>query len=1002
MLSTLAVGFMGLGLCGAGAAAPLSIRQWQTEDGLPQNSVTCLVQSRLGYIWFGTYAGLVRFDGVRFVVFDSERHPGLANNRITALYEDTDQVLWIGHETGDITRLTKAGEMQVMTLPATLARSEVMVLASGADGAVWFVNLAGWLVNLRTGKTHPPPQTTAAPNSYGLQTDAEDNFWCLRRGRLELVRSNGLENWLPPGELNLPMVQALSRSRKGGIWIASDGKVQRYHDGRWMEAPAEQPWSAEPIGCLAETKHGDIIVGTRESGLFISSHEGQTSHFSRTNGLGQDWVRSLLVDREGNIWAGLGNGGLSALRSVDFESMNPPGRWHGRSVLAVLAARDGSLWAGTEGDGLYRWEEGGRWTRFGESEGLSNRFVWSLCETRAGEILVGTWSGGLFKKVGERFVPALQPVNLSQPITAMLTTDSGETWIGTRSGVGLYEAGKINWLAVSNNLRLADVRCMIREADGTMWFGMNGGGLAQLRTGQQLQVFRRADGLGSDFINCLYLDATGALWCGTSGNGLTRYRDGRFARVGFRQGLPSVNISHIQNDGRGNLWMGSAAGVLQISESELNACADGKMARLNVVSYGLADGLNTTECSSGFQPAGCQTGDGHIWFPTRKGLVRTNPRHPTTNDILPTVVIEHFRCQDEEMLGDGKKSEGLVIPPGRSRFEFHFTALSFVAPEKVRFKYRLVGLESDWIEKSGGRYVSYSYLPPADYRFEVIAANDAGRWNESGAQLAFTVQPHFWQTLWFRVTVYALSGLLVAGGVWLEARRRLRHKMEAMERQRAVERERTRIAKDIHDDLGASLTRITMLSHTARKELGDAELVGRNLTRIDGTARELTRAMDEIVWAVNPRHDTLDSLAIYIVRFAQDFLAPAAIRCRVDMPMIMPQWPIRAELRHNVFLAYKEAINNVVRHAKAQEVRIALHPNDAGFVLAVEDDGIGFNQTRTGPTSPRLGSRTIGGNGLRNMQTRMKDIGGSVAIAARPEGGIAVTFTVLIKVQAEL
>jgi signal transduction histidine kinase/ligand-binding sensor domain-containing protein len=978
----------------------LAIRQWQTEDGLPQNSVTCLLQSRVGYIWFGTYAGLVRFDGVRFTVFDSERFPGLANNRITALHEDADQALWIGHETGDVTRFAR-GEMQVVKLPESLPRSEVMGLGAGPRGPAWLVNLAGWLVNLETGQMHRPPALTNAPNSYGLVTDAEGNAWCLRRGRLQQFSDTGVEDWIAPGEVTPQFVQALAPSRKGGVWVAISGKVRRLHQGRWVEEPPDQPWSADPIGCLAESRSGDIVVGTRESGLFISAPQGKAAHFSRTNGLGQDWVRSLVVDREGNIWAGLGNGGLTALRAVDFEAVNPPGKWHGRSVLAVLAARDGSLWAGTEGDGLYRWEEGGKWTRFGESEGLGSRFVWSLGETSAGEILAGTWNGGLFRKTGERFEPAIQPVNLNQPVTAIFTADSGETWIGTRTGVGRYEDGKMSWLTVSNNVRLADVRCMVRATDGAMWFGMNGGGLAMMQKDQQVQVFHRADGLSGDFINCLYLDATGALWCGTSGNGLTRYREGKFARVGFRQGLPSVNISHIQNDGQGNLWLGSAAGVLQVSESELNACADAKIERLNVSTYGLQDGLNTTECSSGFQPAGCQTGDGDIWFPTRKGLVRTNPKRPTTNDILPTVVIEHFRCQEAEMLGDVPQTERIVIPPGRSRFEFHFTALSFVAPEKVRFKYRLAGMESDWIEKSGERNVSYSYVPPGDYRFEVIAANDDGMWNNTGAQLAFTVQPFFWQTLWFRVTVYVASCLAVAGGVWLETRRRLRRKMENMERQRAVERERARIAKDIHDDLGASLTRITMLSHTARKELGDPELVGHNLARIDGTARELTRAMDEIVWAVNPRHDTLDSLAIYLVRFAQDFLAPAGIRCRVDMPVIMPQWPIRAELRHNVFLAFKEAINNVVRHARAREVRIALHPHDAGFTLSVGDDGIGFNQSEPA-ASQRSRSRVVGGNGLRNMQTRMNEIGASVVINSQPEGGTKVVFEVPIKVHAEL
>jgi signal transduction histidine kinase len=338
----------------------------------------------------------------------------------------------------------------------------------------------------------------------------------------------------------------------------------------------------------------------------------------------------------------------------------------------------------------------------------------------------------------------------------------------------------------------------------------------------------------------------------------------------------------------------------------------------------------------------------------------------------------------------------LSIPPGRERFEFEFTALSFVAPEKVRFKYRLLGLERDWVERSQ-RSAAYSHLQPGDYVFHVVACNNDDVWNETGAKLAFTVLPFFWQTWWFRLLLYAATGVAVAGGVLWETRRRLHRKLERLERQRTVERERARIAQDIHDDLGASLTRITMLSQTARKELENPATVGQHLTRIEGTARELTRAMDETVWAINPRHDTLDSLAGYLVRFAQDFLGPAGIRCRVDMPLTLPNWPLGAELRHNVFLAFKEAIHNAVRHAHAHEVKIALHPHHDGFELVVEDDGRGFGPpppTSAGRSQP---GRPGAGNGLRNMQARLNDLGGAVSIRSDAGSGTTVSFRIPVQ-----
>lgn len=309
--------------------------------------------------------------------------------------------------------------------------------------------------------------------------------------------------------------------------------------------------------------------------------------------------------------------------------------------------------------------------------------------------------------------------------------------------------------------------------------------------------------------------------------------------------------------------------------------------------YGLGDGLPTTECSSGFQPASCKTADGCLWFPTRRGLVRVNPAMLVTNSLPPPVRIESLQVQDEEVAIPGN-GLALRIPPGRERFEFQFTALSFVAPEKVRFKYRLSGLERDWVERSE-RNAAYSHLPPGDYVFHVVACNNDGVWNDAAATLAFTVLPYFW------------------------------------------------------------------------------------------------------LWAINPRHDTLDSLAGYLVRFAQDFLGPVGIRCRVDMPLTLPGWPLGAELRHNVFLAFKEAIHNAVRHAHAHEVKIALHPRNDGFELVVEDDGRGFDpppSTSSGRPQP---GRPGAGNGLRNMQARLNDLGGAVSIRSDPGSGTTVSFRIPVQ-----
>jgi two-component sensor histidine kinase len=364
---------------------------------------------------------------------------------------------------------------------------------------------------------------------------------------------------------------------------------------------------------------------------------------------------------------------------------------------------------------------------------------------------------------------------------------------------------------------------------------------------------------------------------------------------------------------------------------------------VNCLSYGKADGMPTLECSGGLQPAGARTTDGRLWFPTSKGLVVFNPEDAKVNQLPPPVIIENLLADDRSITQSPETNAPLQIPPGPQRFEFRYTALSFVVPEKVRFKYRLEGLEPDWVDAGTKRSANYSHVPPGNYKFHVTACNSDGVWNDAGATLAFTVQPFFWQKWWFRIPAGLAAVALLAGAVagvvlWV-ARRRMHRKLERLEHLRTIERERARIAQDIHDNLGANLTRISLLSESVHTELENPAQAAVQLERIYGTARELTRAMDEIVWAVNPQHDTLDSLASYLGNFAQEFLGSLDIRCRLDVPLQLPPWPVTAEVRHNLFLAFKEALHNIVKHAAASEASISLTAGTDSFVLVIRDNG---------------------------------------------------------------
>ena len=612
-------------------------------------------------------------------------------------------------------------------------------------------------------------------------------------------------------------------------------------------------------------------------------------------------------------------------------------------------------------------------------------------------------------KKGERFESPGELSRITAPAVALYEGKQGEVWIGTTAGLHRYEGGKLTWFAGKDQLVSPDVRVIEQSQDGTLWFGMLGGGLGSLKDGA-LKQFRRPDGLSSDFVLALHAEADGTLWIGTSDNGLCRLRQGKFATISVEQGLLASIISQIADDGAGNLWMGSHHGILRASKADLNRCADGELKSVRCLSYGKAEGLASQKCSGGFQPGVCKTADGRLWFPTAKGLAIIDPGNFTTNTVPPPVVIEELTVEGKPVKFQGPKAADhgadsasvLQIPPGKQRFELRYTALSFAAPDKVRFKYKLEGLENEWVDAGTRRVAPYSYLPPGTYNFQVIACNNDDVWNKEGASLAFRVLPHVWQAWWFKIALAVAAAGAVAALAISVTRRRVRRKLEQLERQRALERERARIARDIHDDLGASLTRITLLSQSARSELESGHRAGADVDQIYSTARELTRSMDEIVWAVNPQHDTLDSLVTYLGRFAQHFLTVAGIRCRLDAPLQLPALPLTAEMRHNVFLAFKEALNNVVKHAKATEVRLSLELRPEGFMLVIADNGCGFTWPpgQELATEPADGHRLAGGNGLTNMQKRLEEIGGCCGWDTAPGEGTRAKLVVVVKAWA--
>ncbi|MEK7780222.1 MAG: triple tyrosine motif-containing protein, partial [Verrucomicrobiota bacterium] len=572
-------------------------------------------------------------------------------------------------------------------------------------------------------------------------------------------------------------------------------------------------------------------------------------------------------------------------------------------------------------------------------------------------------------------------------------------WIGRKSGLGVVTGKQFRQFYPDDGVARTEVRALAEAEDDAIWAGAGDGTLTRVAT-NGVTNFRAPDAWGGQPIWSLLTDSNGVVWAGTFRGGLLRFQNGKFTRYTTKDGFPDDVICQILDDEAGRMWFGSKQGIFHADKAELQAFAAGKLETINCTAYGRYDGLPSLECSDQYQPAAWRTRDGRLLFTTLKGVVSVRPGEVSVNTLPPPVLIESAVVdgveQKLERLNPGNPRSRatplrLEVAPGKQQVRIQFTGLSFVSPDRVRFKYKLEGLNHEWSEPSTVRSVQYNLLPPGEHRFVVKACNNDGIWNENGAALLLVVQPFFYER-WEAKALAVLAGIgLVVFAVRRVYVRRYRRKLEQVERQRAIERDRARIAKDIHDDLGAGLTHIALLSELARRDT--PQELPNHVAQISDMARELTRNMDEIVWAVDPQNDTLDSLVTYVSKFAQEYLSVAQVRCRLDVPPELPPYVLPAEVRHNLFLAIKEAMNNVVKHAQATEVWLRVVVRPLAFTVVIADNGRGLNAAKAAVNGFDQG-RISSGHGLANMVKRLAASGGSCVITSEPEQGTRVELNV--------
>ena len=984
----------------------LTFQTWQREQGLPQNSVRALAQTRDGYLWIGNDDGLARFDGVRFVPIGMRE--GMPGGPVSKLFGDSRGALWIGTLGAGLTR-HEAGQFTTYTLRDGLPSDTITALAEDSEGRLWIGTEAG-LALWENGHL----TTLAAAGQFrgkAIRTLFKDGRGTLWLGAQDAGIFHFLTGKFFP--VTDPSVEALLKDphcvlvdQSLRIWIsAGDDFVLCREGDQWRRYRIPRHLARPYVNTLAEEPDGTVWAGSVSEGLF-QFKGGTLAAFNANQGLSDNFVEALLVDREGSLWVGTG-AGLNRLRRGNLSVLaQNDGLGYG-AVQGLAEIAPGVIWAGKPSDGLYQWE--GRSFRRPNAE-LSRRYpeVNALLTARDGSCWMACTRALLhFNHPGSNAVETATPALAGVNVSALAEDRAGGLWAGTRDGqLWLQRAGR--WILQTNFQQTHALTAIVEDADGSLWLGTAGGGLYQFKDGVRAHL-DQSGGLLSNLIRTLHRDAQGTLWIGTAGGGLSRWRDGRMKTFTTREGLRDNTISQILEDDLGRFWLGSNRGITCVNPRDLEALAEGRATTLYPQVFGRTDGMLSEECTGGFFPAGLKPQSGHLWFPTLKGIVVVNPRLNTVDVPPPRAVLEEvwmdgaefpdFAVQNftgtpaAELKSGTEKTALLRIPPGQHRLEFRYAGPSFCAPERIRFRYRLEGADPEWVEAGKERSAFYGPLPPGEYRFRVIACNSAGEWNEAGAELAFQVQPLLSQTWWFISLVgFGLCALLVAGvgGVFRHLnKRKLQRHLAQLEAERALERERARIAQDLHDDLGSSLARISLLSGLVRADKDHPTQVETHAAKISQSADLTVRALEEIVWAVRPGSDTLQSLVEYIAHFANELFEGNATRCRLDFPHDLPALPLPPDVRHNIFLIVKEALTNALKHAGAHEVRITTKAADHTLEITVEDDGRGF--TPATDTSP--GKR----HGLGNMRQRAGTLGGTLEILSTADRGTRVRLTVHLR-----
>jgi signal transduction histidine kinase/ligand-binding sensor domain-containing protein len=921
-------------------------RIWQVQQGLPQASIDAIVQTRDGYLWLGTQTGLVKFDGVRFTTVDELGGLSMADVWITQLVEDRQGALWVGTNQIGVIKLQN-GTARRYSVDSGLPSDLVQCLFADAGDHVW----------------------VCTPK--GLAEIAADT-----------VRSFGPVQGLPAAD-----IRAACAGRDGALVAGADhAQIATWQGDRFVAAvlPLADSVSVQSMLCAAD---GALWIGTSDGLLRVyGSHRDR---LTVGDGLADNSILTLTESLNGDIFAGTKNG-FSRVRGADINSFKPQDGLSQSTVYSLYEDREGSLWVATK-HGLNQFLDG-LTIPYTTSEGLPTNNTGPVLQDRSGTVWVGTLGGGLGRFDGHRFITLKTQNGLaSNSIYALAEDGAGDIWVGTAAGLNRLRHGRVTdtW-TTQQHLPGNTVRVIYRDRDDALWIATSGGpavfrhGVLQRVTDRRHssaepilafgedrtgQIYVAPDS-GSPLLHhadAVYQDSDRLLWIGTLGEGLRLVDGGRTFSFSVRDGLFDDVIYGIAADDHGRLWMACSKGIFSVNRDDLRQFAAGRIHSIVSTPYSPLDALRTIECQPGVQPVVSRARDGRLWFSTIRGLLVIDPGQLTRHFMPPAVAVEDITVNGERQ---SPRAIG-VLPAGRNNVEFSYTAVSFIQPTRIAFRYQLQGFDKAWVDAGSRRQAFYTNLPPGRFRFVVSACNPDNACSEIPNAVSFSIEPRYYQRAWFIPLCAVALGL--AG--WTSYRLRIRRLKARFD---LILAERGRIARELHDTLIQGFAGITMGMQALASRLPDSS-TRRTLEEIVADAALSLREARRSLAGLRSRPDTKSGLGVSLAQAARQLTEAQDVRLKLSLSDDRKDLP--ADVAYNLLRIAQEAILNAVQHSGARTLHVTFESTRNRLRLLVNDDGSGFDDEGAAP---------VGHYGLVGMRERAAQIGAQFELTSEPGRGTSV------------